>query len=365
MGTNVFNLIEGFFRGVIFFLYNTASSLFAAAVDPLHAPVRLQQRNGDPTEQQISSQTFLLITFFLCLGGASLYGVGSEFARTHVTGDEVRSDDFSHLLAMSVIATVLLDAPLRLFFSETFRARQRLFTVRLAVVEYALLWPVAASAIVAEYLEYVTRAFILAPRWPTPETVSILVGAAVLTFSASIPAGLLASQTPFPVSAKTRILRASVSATSIALLVLWASTGAIFASQWLLDHARSDTSESGYIRDLNCRAGAGAIHVDLVVEMTGDQAVLVDFPSIIEFRLYSAAGRARVEQLGPLLMPIASADRASTLLEPEKVQVVRLRYRAAPKIQPGRDIKCRVEASEASSRFVMFGSADAPLHIEE
>lgn len=143
---DLFELIEGFFSGVIFFLYNAVWSIVQLVRRPFSAPLRLYLRHRSRERRQIGGLTFLFLLFFMLM--LILVPTFSETdvqtlsrAGRAVIAGEFDGGTFWPVVVSALIGTTIVDAMLRLVIKTRLRDRPVRAETTLGAIEFAYLMP--------------------------------------------------------------------------------------------------------------------------------------------------------------------------------------------------------------------------------
>lgn len=140
MRIDLFEFVEGIFRGFIYFFYNLFATLWDLARRPRRGPVRRYRAYLRASRQQIGGLTFLFVVIF------TIFGLSAALATEKPTAIFGSPFNFAGEAAWlpllgAMLATVLVDAPLRLLLHWRLRRRERRRRLVLELVEYSLSWP--------------------------------------------------------------------------------------------------------------------------------------------------------------------------------------------------------------------------------
>ena len=152
---DLFDLVDGLFRGVVYFFYNIFETIIHLVRRPFRGPLRLYRKRRQPDVRQLAGPTFLFLSFaaFFAVYHAMLarheYGdaegeaaIGDQLAAAVTSTPSLDADWLWLVLATGLTATVVVDASLRLVLSSPgFGTRARRALVQEGV-EYALFWPI-------------------------------------------------------------------------------------------------------------------------------------------------------------------------------------------------------------------------------
>lgn len=142
MRVDLFELLDGLFRGIIFFFYNLAESALLLARHPIKSPSLLYRRHQAEDRRQMSSQT-LLLSGYLGAHGLLLLALSDGLLRVSIRDmlqGSAEARALGPVFLAGVATTVVLDSILRLALRRRYAQRARREAV-LARTEYALFWP--------------------------------------------------------------------------------------------------------------------------------------------------------------------------------------------------------------------------------
>ncbi len=146
MRIDLFEFLDGLFRGILYFFYNLAESAFWVVRRPIRGPALLYRVHKDKTRRQLGGLTFLFVTYFAVY--ASLYFLadpqsGPPLLRTMMPalGGSFDISWWWVVFLASVVSTIIVDALLRIVLRLRFRKR-RVRERILGTTEYALFLPV-------------------------------------------------------------------------------------------------------------------------------------------------------------------------------------------------------------------------------
>lgn len=148
MWTNLFELLDGLFRGIIYFFYNFVETAYRVIRHPTTGPLLLFKRHRNPAQRQIGGLTFLFLSFFLLFSLFAL-AVQSSNARTMEALSQTLSDlpnlgmtSLWPTVAGALLATVMVDAPMRLLLWWRVPRNRLRREIILGSVHYAIFLPV-------------------------------------------------------------------------------------------------------------------------------------------------------------------------------------------------------------------------------
>lgn len=212
MRVDLFELIEGVFRGVVYFFYNLFETLFQLIRRPLRGPLRLHQMNRSPKLRQIGGVTFLFVAMFgffaVFLAAYSLmqYDLPEDMAAAGLLFEEIWRTMSSALMGESeltgyslypivtaaLVSTVILDSLIRVtarILSPRRRGRREL---AIAAAEFAMFWPILLIIVLSLFVatnSALQGVLALSPGWSPPGWAVVPVLAGILL--AVVPAALL------------------------------------------------------------------------------------------------------------------------------------------------------------------------------
>lgn len=232
MRIDLFELIEGFFSGVIYFLYNAVSTTAQLVHHPLKGPLRLYLRYRNHRYRQIGGLTFLFILFFALMLTLELVGLSdsalSEASKAAVLFGAFDGRIFWPVTVSALIATTITDATLRVFLKIRLRARPRRATIILGTVELAFLFPLVGFCGLAYCLPIILIAYDTIGADLSSSDSPAVVGALVVSVGLIIFA-------PIPPLALLRSgLRRTRRPGERGLLLKWGSAAGGIVAIWLL-----------------------------------------------------------------------------------------------------------------------------------
>lgn len=138
---NLFDTLDGFFEGLVFFGYNVFRTFLTLLLHPFRGPIRLFVARQAVGKQQISSQTTLLLAALGIIWWASAQRDEFQWIilpRFPTAPDLPQVKTFWPVFAAASFLTIAIDVSFRLIFAVRYRnnrLRRRMF---LAIVEYSL-----------------------------------------------------------------------------------------------------------------------------------------------------------------------------------------------------------------------------------
>lgn len=147
---DLFDLLEKVFRGIVYFIYNVVETTWTTVRHPIKGPLRLSLRHEDADARQIGGLTYLFLILVL-LQAYSLSGDLSHKALADVvpSAPKLDTDAMWPEIVAALVATVTIDAILRLLLRWRLPDRPRLRHTLLSMSEFAMLWMVVAFAFLA------------------------------------------------------------------------------------------------------------------------------------------------------------------------------------------------------------------------
>jgi hypothetical protein len=145
MRIDLFELIDGLFRGIVYFLYNLLETAYRVLRHPMRAPALLWRAHRTEGKRQVGGLTFLFVTYFAVFGALDWLvsgGMGETLLPelTGVLGGSFDTAWWWNVFLASLASTVFVDSVLRIVLRIRFRARRRRAEL-LAKTEYALFLP--------------------------------------------------------------------------------------------------------------------------------------------------------------------------------------------------------------------------------
>jgi len=165
MRVDLFELLDGLFKGIVYFFYNLFETIYNVLRRPFRGPMRLYQAHRNPRLRQIAAVTFLFIGFFafyaMHLGtveraaagidtgdsAADRIGQGVDQALLTAPSFSLDGDSWWPILAATLASTIILDSVLRLSLRAGLRGERSRREFVLASVEYALFPPIALATL--------------------------------------------------------------------------------------------------------------------------------------------------------------------------------------------------------------------------
>lgn len=204
MRVDLFELLDGLFKGVVYFFYNVLETIYNVLRRPFRGPLRLHQAHRNPRLKQVSAVTFLFVSFFIFFAfHLSTYemmdydGAEPTLEQFLASVDEglrttptfsLDGDSLWPVLAASLAAAVLFDSLLRLTLRASLRGALDRRRLVLAVMEYAAFPAIALATIFARFAAFGwplhASSFEAVGEWPwrflPPIMIALIPAAALL-----------------------------------------------------------------------------------------------------------------------------------------------------------------------------------------
>ncbi len=334
---DLFDLVDGLFRGVVYFFYNIFETIVHLLRRPFRGPLRLFRRRRQAGVRQLAGPTFLFLSFFAFFSVHHVAldrheyddvdpEIGAQLANAVTRTPSLDADWLWLVLATSLAATVVVDATLRLASSNPrFGGRDRRLLV-IEAVEYALFWPILlllGLSILPETLYPLRSAMIGMPDAAVLPLIPFFL-------LALVPAALLLAAGPR--QSRGSVLRRPAALTAVTLIVSGAALAGGMLGQTILNQRVEEqlrTADQGpLVLELDCALSAPAPHVDAIIWHRGAEPAVLQ---IDNFNLHVAprpdtvfANREELE--GAPILPLAFDDPPgpSLLLQPGEARRIRL-----------------------------------------
>lgn len=365
---DLFDLVDGLFRGVVYFFYNIFETIVHLVRRPFRGPIRLYQRRRQPGIRQLAGPTFLFLCFFAFMSvqhnalERHQYDdvepeIGAELASAVTRTPSLDADWLWLVLATSLAATVIVDATFRLALSNPrFGGRNRRLLV-IETVEYALFWPILLLLGMSIFPETLYPLRFAMTGWPDATALPLIP----FFLLALVPAALLlAAGLRLPHQRRRRsVLRRLASLTAVTGIVSSAVLASGMLGQTILDQREQEqiraADEGPLVLELDCALSDPAPHVDAIIWHRGSEPAVLQ---IYNFNLHIARQPDTVfasqEELNSApILPLAFDDPPgpSILLQPGEARRIRLLvpgYRFRPG-DAGKECVLRVYPGQASS----------------
>lgn len=165
MRIDLFEFVEGLFRGIVYFIYNVVETTAAIIRHPIKGPIRLYRLHITTERRQLGGLTYLFIASLLLqwvvlhwllstsrvfyeresAGPSDLSALREKLAAISLSPPTFDIDTLWPLILGSLVSTVIIDAVLRLALRWRFPRRVRRRQMLLAACEYSLLWMILAA----------------------------------------------------------------------------------------------------------------------------------------------------------------------------------------------------------------------------
>lgn len=193
MRIDLFEFIDGLFRGIVYFFYNLIGTAWMVLRHPIRGPALLHRANGAAGQRQVGGLTFLFVAYLAALPALWVMEGGVSLSQLSVAlSGRLDTNSLWNVFLGSFASTVLVDSVLRLglrWRQRDLRRRQAM----LARAEYAMF---LAALLVTPGVGY------LALRW-----YSASLGGhepALVWLPYGIPLFVLACAAAVPVAAQLR-----------------------------------------------------------------------------------------------------------------------------------------------------------------
>jgi hypothetical protein len=360
MKVDLFELLDGFFRGVVYFVYSLVESTFRLVRHPLRGPAHLQRARRAPDRRQISAVTFLFMAYL----GAYAFELRHYSEGPFSPALSESLDAWWPILAASLASTVIVDMMLRLAVQRRHRQRRRR-EFALATAEYAMLLPALLVTIVVLDAEkgLLFNLFGPVPRtdglWPVLSRVwPKLLAAFGLACVLVIPAvrnfwrgGYSVARRGSAPAAPPRLWAARL--LGMAGLAMLAST--VGGGIHTLAYTRWTSRPEIRVASLLCHPDAPHPYVDMILSNRSRAPLLVDAGDLF---LYVGPLRTiRVEDVGAALLRLSEEDFSflvfrlqppeggATAFMPGESKLVRANLPRNPRLPIRGDFLCILSAS--------------------
>ena len=284
MRIDLFEFLEGIFRGLVYFFYNAVETLWILTLHPWRGGLWLYRAYSQKDRQQIGGLTFLFLIFFIFFGlfAQAASDKGVDFRGMLGKPLRLDSDEAWRTVLSAATSTVLLDSIARLYFRarvpDSLRRRKQL----LATFEYSLTWPALLLVLLpfagllqfqaAEAFDGLWILFLSAPA------------AALLCFIAASPAALALRVHPHPWKRRPdltwpqrigKIAARLGIQFGIMLLVLGAT---VAGAAVMITFAGAGSPTSNFLRPvaLRCWVEPGRLRVQVALHNPNDAPILLN-----------------------------------------------------------------------------------------
>lgn len=294
---DLFEIVDGLFKGIVYFFYNIFETIFNLIKSPLRGPMRLYRKHRRSNARQLGGPTFLFLSFFAFFAihftmrnrlfydeTAGETPVGEEVGAALTNAPTVDADWLWLVLAASLTATILVDSVLRLALSlRALGGRERRAMV-LETVEYSIFWPILLMSLLSlrdNTLYPLENSLAGTADDLTPGLILLLL--LCLLLLSLVPAAVLLSRGVRRWSGAsqrwTSFARLTALAATTAVVALAATAGARMG--YGIEQRRNDTRTRAVGRDLlvielECQLDAPRPYVEAVIWNRGDAMVSRD-----------------------------------------------------------------------------------------
>ncbi len=347
MRIDLFDFVEGVFRGFIYFFYNVFATLWDLARRPRRGPLRRYRAYLKTSKQQVGGLTFLFVLIFAVFGLTPALGSGEGLAKVFSAPPNLGGQEVWFPLAGAMLATVLIDAPLRLLLHRSLGSRHRKRRLVLELIEYSLVWPLLLGVLVPILL-------VVASDSGWISIAMLLVGSLLMwliTVLACGPAArfLLVGLWRKPVSAGRSAARLVRQGATQFILFVWLlfsiAVGALFSAHLALRAAEPPPRKPVIeLTGLRCILDDPSPHVIVAARNSGTQPVVLDVDRDLAVELIGLPGRDDAPKL-PLVAE-SGRDAVPLLLQPGAMNMLRLNVEGRVDAQIPRGAVCVIAAPD-------------------
>lgn len=295
MRVDLFELLDGLFKGVVYFFYNLFETIYNVLRRPFRGPTRLYRAHRNPRLRQIAAITFLFIGFLAFyvahlgtveLAAAGIYtgeDAGDRMSRgldqvlLTTPSFSLDGDSWWPIVAATLVSTIVLDALLRLSLRAVLRRQRSRREFVLGSVEYALFLPIALATLYVFAPDFSAGFWFSSlsepAAWPLLFLPPILL--ALVPAAALLASGLRRRR----LGRAPRAISFLIALTALSLFTI-AATRAGAALGLRLTMERSTAGEIGAHQDtpdllsFDCKLSASPPHVELVMWNRLDRPVV-------------------------------------------------------------------------------------------
>ena len=371
MRIDLFELIDGFFRGVVYFLYNIIATTARLLRHPLRAPSALFLLHRSKKRRQVGGTTFLFLVFFAFFALANFPVPGPDSPRNFLGGQvspvEIDLQTFWPAILAALVSTTVADAALRLYLRVKLAGRTGRAEATLNMVEYSMLWlllgavALAFLAIIGEPVSQESPGAYVYPLAAILGLVAALL--APLPAVAVLQSGLRVKR-----SRAARFSRAWPSVILHGLMVWTIAFSALFAGVYLVIMPEmlrtwrvSDPAGKVRVIDLRCALSGIRPHADALLQNDTEQALLL-YPRDIRVRAVRivrvrspGSGTASAELRDVALFLAADPDAEPILLPPGTAKAVRIGLRGNAPHALAAGERCRLSGADPGSDLFRGG----------
>jgi hypothetical protein len=354
MRIDLFDFVEGVFRGFIYFFYNVFATLWDLASRPRRAPLRRYRAYLKTSKQQVGGLTFLFVLIFAVFGLTPAIGSGEGLGKVFSAPPNLGGQEVWFPLAGAMLATVLIDAPLRLLLHRSLGNRHRKRRLVLELIEYSLAWPLLLGVlvpillVVASDRGWVSIATLLAG--------SLLVW--LITILACGPAArfLLVGLCRKPVSAGRSAARLVRQGAAQFILFVWLlfsiAVGALFSAHLALSaaepHAVEEVLELPHLR---CFLDGPNPHVVVAAKNPGKSPIFLDVDRELVVRVSDPDEMEELNAFELTLIAEGGRDALPLVIEPGATKLLRLAAEGRPRRPFAEGDLCMLRAVWGAPKF--------------
>jgi hypothetical protein len=178
MRIDLFDVLDGLIRGVIYFIYNLFYTTAVIIQHPIKGPATLHRLHLRPTRRQIAGVTYLFVSFFAWNAmlipltannlnpQTALSWLAGKLNAASLNAPSLDLNAFWPTFISSLVSTVLIDAALRYELRQRLRgpARREQRELTVGATEYALVWMLLVAT-VSVIVPFALRYFVSYPMW--------------------------------------------------------------------------------------------------------------------------------------------------------------------------------------------------------
>ena len=352
---DLFDLVDGLFRGVVYFFYNIFETVVHLVHRPFRGPLELYRRRRQPAIRQLAGPTFLFLCFFAfsavyhfqlerIAGGVDPHAAAQEIGTADLADAVVRtpgvdSDWLWLVLVTSLAATVAVNAVLRLVFSSRRFGAPGRRGLAVEAVEYALFWPILL--LLGLCLRVDTFNLLSAPMigvyGQEPERLVPFLLLAMVPAALLLAAGLRTRRRRRFTFLRRLASLAAVAVTMFAALLAGGKLGQAIVNQGL-DERATELRQGALVLDLDCALSGPAPHVNAVIWHREAEPTVLNpnaFEVLVASRPETSFFATSEEVSAAVSFPVAFDDPPgqAILLQPGEARRIRLLvpdYRYSP-----------------------------------
>jgi hypothetical protein len=276
---DLFDLLEKFFRGIVYFIYNWVETTWTILRHPIEGPRQLLRAQNDPGVRQIGGLTylFLLLVVFQALTVGQL---ASGFFQTLTNAPKLDTNAMWPEILAALIAIVAIDAVLRLVLRWRLPGRRQLRQALLSMAEFAFFWMVAPAIFLALLIELNTRW--IKQAGPGFSSVFLMfLGPFLVLFIATYPAAAVLIGMRMPLCGRIQKRRRKLGLAMIGLTLLFLTAGVAGTGiGYGVQGVRNEEQNSGItlsVKTLRCvMLPDGRLTVDGLLSLPGGRAMTIE-----------------------------------------------------------------------------------------